>query len=159
MNIRKALQVKNKAIGDISKKFEKIKKHNVYTKFDDSAIPAYDTKKLLEEFISDTRNLSALKSNIAIANLKIQSCIHLMAELKGVITKLNEINTQAGEQRQYAPNGQIVSVKTVPQISEQDVEALVKSLEDEIVKIQDTVDYHNSTVEIWFFDLWNPKLV
>jgi hypothetical protein len=148
MNIRKALQVKNKAVGDISKKFEKIKKHNVYTKLDDTMVPTYDTKKLLEEFVSDARNLAALKSNIAVANLKIQSCIHLMAELKGVIAKLNEINTQSGEQRQYAPNGQIVSVKTVPQITEQEVEALVKSLENEIVRIQDVVDYHNSTVEV-----------
>lgn len=148
MNIRKALQVKNKSAGDLAKKFDKINKHNVYTKFDDTAAPAYDTKKLLAEAISDARNLAALKSNIAVANLKIQADIHLMAELKGLIERLNSINTQNGEQRQYGPNGQIVSVKTVPQITEMEVETFVKSLEDEIVKLQDSIDHHNSTVSI-----------
>lgn len=147
MNIHKALQVKNKSIGDITKKFEKIQKHNIFIQRD-GFVPTFDTTKLLLEVISDTRNLADLKSKIAVANVKIQTNIHLMAELKGLITKLNIINVQEGESQQYGRNDQVLVTKQVAQIKETEISKLVENLEAEIVKLQDEIDHHNATVTI-----------
>lgn len=149
MNIRKALQVKNKSAGDIAKKFEKIVKHNVYNQKDGHVV-AYDTKKLLAEVISDTRNLAVLKSKIAISNVKIQLNIHLIAELKGIITKLISIPVDERDHSNlYAyTTANIQEPKQIVQISEVEVSELVKSLEDEIIKLQDEIEHHNSTVTI-----------
>jgi hypothetical protein len=147
MNLHKALQVKNKSVGDITKKFEKIQKHNVFIQRE-GYIPSFDTKKLLAEVISDTRNLADLKSKIAVANVKIQSNIHLIAELKSLITKLNSININEGESQQYGRNDTIIVNKQVAQIKETEISDLVKQLEEEIVKLQDEIDHHNATVTL-----------
>lgn len=148
MKLRKALQVKNKMAGEIGKNFQIIQKHNVLrSKTPTLGAVTYDTKKLLLDTVSMVRGLAAHKTKIALANAKIQSNIFLMGELKGLIKQLHNINVDGGEQ-QIGYGEQAVIVYDIAQINELEVAAMVKSLETEIEKLQDEVDYHNAASDI-----------
>lgn len=147
MKLRKALQQKNKAVGDIAKKLQLIQKHNVYVERPDLQVP-YDTNKLLSDYMSDIRNLAKLKADIAVANTQIQHKIHLITELKYLIKNLQTINVNENLNQQYGRNDQIIVTKSVAQIKEVEINNKIKDLENEISNLQDDIDSFNATQEI-----------
>jgi hypothetical protein len=135
MNIRKALQEKNKLTGKIQNLFSRMKENNMT---EDGQTRPYNSQKVWEEIQVETTNLVDLKVNIQMANSPILSDIYRMAELKTMIRQLRYMECNDGRKIQ---SGIITYLFATIKAEERD--KLVQSLEDEIEKLQEKIDAFN----------------
>jgi hypothetical protein len=135
MNIRKALQEKNKLTGKIQNLFSRMKENNMT---EDGQTRPYNSQKVWEEIQAETTKLVDLKVNIQMANSPILSDIYRMAELKTMIRQLRYMECNDGRKIQ---SGIITYLFATIKAEERD--KLVQSLEDEIEKLQEKIDAFN----------------
>ena len=135
MNLRKALQEKNKLTGKIQNLFSRMKENNMT---EDGQTRPYNSKKVWEEIQAETTKLVDLKVNIQMANSPILSDIYRMAELKTMIRQLRYMECNDGRKIQ---SGIITYLFATIKAEERD--KLAQSLEDEIEKLQEKIDAFN----------------
>jgi len=90
--------------------------------------------------------LVKVKAAVAAANVEIYDRIFRLAELKGLATTLNALDTKAGvfhEGRGFAEAS--YEVEHVAQLGKVDVDKLVAELNAEIQSLQDALDEFNFT--------------
>ena len=135
MNIRKALQEKNKLTGKIQNLFSRMRENNMT---EDGQTRPYNSQKVWEEIQAETTKLVDLKVKIQMANSPILSDIYRMAELKTMIRQLRYMECNDGRKIQ---SGIITYLFATIKAEERD--KLVQSLEDEIEKLQEKIDAFN----------------
>ena len=96
---------------------------------------------ILEEGLID------LKTKIHRANIGVYDKIFRMSELKSLAKKLSQINCDEGKVTDRYLRGAEPSIKTA-EISVVDKDVRVKSIEEEIERLQEELDTHNATTSI-----------
>ena len=109
----------------------------------------YDTKEVLGQITVARTELLKVKTAIAAANVVIYDKIFLMAELKGMIKALQELETKEGMFQEGGGYAEAARVTTyVAQINRADADKEIKSLEDQVQVLQDAVDDFNGTTDV-----------
>jgi len=143
MKIAKALKLKNQLAGEVAQLKELLTKQNSRSskqKFD------YDNREVLTRLRAKLAELVKVKAAVAAANAEIYDQIFRLAELKGLVTTLNGLDTKAGvfhEGRRFGDVG--YEIEYVAQIGKVDVDKLVAELNAEIQSLQDALDEFNFT--------------
>ncbi len=135
MNIRKALQEKNKLTGKIQTLFARMRDNNIT---EDGQTKPYNSQRVLEEIREETNKLIDLKVKIQLANSSILIDIYRMSELKTMIRQLRYMECNDGRKIQ---SGIITYLYATIRADERD--GLIQSLEDEIEKLQEKIDAFN----------------
>lgn len=156
LTLRKALQKKNKLVGEATRIRQLIAKSNqtlyIIRETDGvedkvvSTAPKYDIKELMKQLQATVDGLVSLKTTIAKANVAIYEKIYRMSELKNEINQIRSLNTRDGRNEDY--NGKVTVTEVV--YDELWVDEKVKQLEEEIEKLQDEIDEFNAktTIEV-----------
>jgi hypothetical protein len=144
VRIRKALQIKNRLAGEIANLNKLIQANNSHRE----GATQFDVKKLLADRSATVAKLVAVKTALAVANTTIYGKLATLAEIKDEIKFLRGLNTAAGESDIGGYGAPTKTVVTVAEITAVDVEANVARLTLDIERLQDEVDYFNSTTEI-----------
>ncbi len=143
MKIAKALKLKNKLAGDVAQLKDLLAKQNVRStkqKFD------YDNKHVLADLRRKVDELVKTKAAIAAANAEVYDKIFRMAELKGLATTLDSLDTKHGvfhEGGRFGEPG--YEVEYDAQLKKVEVDKLVAELQAEIQSLQDALDEFNFT--------------
>ncbi len=145
MNISKALKAKNSLVKDISTLSSKIQQYN--SSIVGSENP-YNTKNLLTELDTKTKELIALKTALNIANAPIQPSIYEISELKSMVSRLKSIGTQSGKSLSHRFHGESAPIEYVAQITTLELEDIIKGRELEIEALQEKIDTFNYTTQI-----------
>lgn len=143
VRLRKALQVKNRIAGEIAQLGKLIQTNNSHQ----DGASRFDVSKLISDREVLVKKLVEIKTAISKANTEIYEKIALMAELKSEIQLYRGLNTNEGT----ASSGYGVEakfIKIVATVNAAMVEDKVRELTLKIEKLQDEVDYFNSTTEI-----------
>lgn len=143
VRIRKALQVKNRLAGEVAQLGKLIQANNSHR--DGQA--KFDVSDLVTKRNAAVQKLIAVKTALAVANVSIYEKLARMAELKNEIALLRGLNTTEGEE-ELGYGERAKTVKIVATINAAAVEINVNTLTLEIEKLQDEIDYFNSTTEI-----------
>ncbi len=141
LSLSKALKVKNRLAGRLSKVNQTIAAYNctVEGRRGEVDVKALDTER--SELVAA---LVDLKTAIFEANKGIYRSIILIGEKKGEIEFLNGLNTKHGSE----PHGyQAQVVNYVSVIQKAEVDKRVKQLEKEIDTLQDDIDKYNAESE------------
>jgi predicted secreted protein len=143
VRIRKALQIKNRLAGEVANLNKLIQNNNSHRE----GVTQFDVKKLLADRTATVAKLVAVKTALAVANTSIYGKLATLAEIKDEIKFLRGLNTNEGEE-ELGYGERAKTVKIVSEVTAADVEADVARLTLEIEKLQDEVDFFNSTTEI-----------
>lgn len=143
VRIRKALQVKNRLAGEVSQLGNLIQANNSHRECQ----AKFDVGVLLVKRRDTVQKLVAVKTALALANVSIYEKLARMAELKNEVALYRNLNTTEGEE-DLGYGERAKTVRIVATVTAANVETVVNALNLEIEKIQDEVDYFNSTTEI-----------
>lgn len=143
MTVKKALKEKNRLAKEIKELYDIVRQHNSIEVGNTRRYSVVD--KLLEarELVDE---LVVLKAQIHRANAPVYDKIFKLSELKSIAKELRSIPTEEG--RQANGYSQVVLNKAV-EINIVDKEALIKAVEKDIEKLQDELDIHNATTNIY----------
>ena len=147
MTLAKALKYKNRLLKKLSKVTGEIRKWNsivVGAEREKDAKALVDSRRLLVD------NLIATKMAIFTANGPIQEDIFTLAEIKGEISLLNELDTRHGKHMpEYSyHSGEAKIVEYEAAIRQVDVDTTIAHLESRVDELQDILDKHNHTTEV-----------
>lgn len=142
MNIKQALKRKNTLVNEIKQEFAKIQ---AYNSLEVGSKRPYSAKDALKSYLDKTNELIALKTAIHKANTPVYDKIFRLSELKSIVKFLSAVNCNEGKDRRYGD--------TEPRVLEVEIgiverDEMVKSLEAEIDKIQDELDYFNNVTNL-----------
>ena len=143
MKIQKALKYKKRLGADIAKVQALIQRKNSTTT---ESVNKYDVQALVQEYEETLDKLLRLKDAINRANLPIQKSIYTLAELKGKMGFLDNINTREGTVSSY---GDKFTVYTAV-YDELAVSVMLKETQDKIDTLQEEIDTFNYTTEVDF---------
>ena len=143
MKLHKALKLRKKLVGEISKIKEQICSKNSYV---EGKPLRYDVPTLMTALNEKTNELVKLKCNINKTNAPIQSDIYRLSELKGLVVMWNGVSTNEGEQTFGYGEKTILNFKT--QVNEEEKDALVSKIQTEIDDIQERLDAFNYTNDL-----------
>ena len=158
MKISKALKMKNRLAGDIAVLKQRITENNVAVV--DRGDSGFDVMALYENFQKATESLVAIKTAIAMANggnvVNSGSVgtvnayrIYKMAELKGMIEMLRNLDTRNGKFNEGTRFGDVPIVTEYrATISRSKADEMIVGLTDQIESLQDDTDAFNATAEI-----------
>jgi hypothetical protein len=142
MNVKQALKVKNKLVGDIKECYRIIQTQN---SIEEGNPRRYSVKEKIAEIAQLTDELVQLKAQLHRANAPVYEKIFQMAEIKGIIKELKKMDVSEG--KQDSRYGSVVSVKEVEvNVVERDV--IIKEYEAHVEKLQNELDIHNSNTNI-----------
>jgi rRNA maturation endonuclease Nob1 len=142
MIVKQALKQKNKLVADIKECYEIVNKHN---SIEEGNKRRYSVVEKLGEASELTKQLIELKTKLHTANQPVFDKIFAMAEYKGMIKQLKRISVEEGKITERY--GSTQSIKEV-EINITDRDKMVKLLEADIEKLQDELDFHNTTTNI-----------
>lgn len=144
VRIRKALQIKNRLAGEVANLNKLIQSHNSRR---EDAPKNFDVTALILDRENAVKKLIAVKTALAKANVSIYGHIYHMAELKDEIKFYRSLNTTEGsDEVGYGERARQVKISAT--INAANVESKVNELTIAIEKLQDEIDYFNSTTEI-----------
>jgi hypothetical protein len=142
MNIKQALKLKNKLVGNIKECYTVIQTQNSIEKGNPRR---YSVKDKMDEVMKYTNELVEIKRQIHNANQPVFEKIFLMAELKGMVKELKKMSVDEGKQSdRYSMNTSEKEVEMT--IVERDKR--IKDLEETIERLQDELDTFNATTPI-----------
>jgi hypothetical protein len=142
MNVKQALKLKNKLVGDIKECYRIIQTQN---SIEEGNPRRYSVKEKIAEIAQLTDELVKLKAQLHRANAPVYEKIFQMAEIKGIIKELKKMDVSEG--KQDSRYGSVVSVKEVEvNVVERDV--IIKEYEAHVEKLQNELDIHNSNTNI-----------
>ena len=136
------LKEKNKLVVEIMKLYIIAKEHN---SIEEGNPRRYSVVESLQKASELTQQLVELKAKIHRANAPVYEKIFLMAELKTSAKMLKSLNCEEGKVTERY--GSSVSIKSV-ELNIVDRDVMLKSIEEEIEKLQDELDTHNATTHI-----------
>ena len=143
MTIKQALKEKNRLIKAIEDEFKKV---YAYNSIDEGNVRPYSTVDALFNIMTLEEGLIDLKTQIHRANIGVYDKIFRLSELKSLAKKLNQIDCSEGKVSDRYSRTE-PSIKTAElSIVERDVR--VKSIEEEIERLQEELDTHNATTSI-----------
>lgn len=146
ITLARALKLKNRLAGQLTKVGGRAVAHNSYVVGSDSP---YDTVKVFAEYGEIQKQLVELKAKIQVANAPIHKSIALMGEFRTEIVLLNSMSVTKGTvvEPRYG-EGQDTSRVYVAAIDKLARDNNVAELEQEIDILQDDIDAHNATTNI-----------
>lgn len=145
MNIKQALKRKNKLVQEIKTEFEKIEEYNSIPEKNNRP---YSANLALKRWSELTEELIDLKTTIHMANLLVYDKIFTLSERKNQIKMLKTLDcTEGVPARSKYDNFDLPPRKSEITINERD--EFIKSLEDEIEKLQDELDEWNHITKIY----------
>jgi len=143
MTIKQALKEKNRLIKAIDDEFKKVYSYN---SIDEGNVRPYSTVDSLSNIMTLEEGLIDLKTQIHRANIGVYDKIFRLSELKSLAKKLNQIDCSEGKVSEKYSRAE-PSFKTAElSVVERDVR--VKSIEEEIERLQEELDNHNATTSI-----------
>jgi uncharacterized small protein (DUF1192 family) len=143
MTIKQALKEKNRLIKAIDDEFKKVYSYN---SIDEGNVRPYSTVDSLSNIMTLEEGLIDLKTQIHRANIGVYNKIFRLSELKSLAKKLNQIDCSEGKVSEKYSRAE-PSFKTAElSVVERDVR--VKSIEEEIERLQEELDNHNATTSI-----------
>jgi uncharacterized small protein (DUF1192 family) len=142
MNVKQALKLKNKLVGEIKEQYEIAKKYN---SIEEGNPRRYQIEGALQRSATLTKELVELKTKLHKANMPVYHLIFELAEAKGRIKELKKIPTDEGKQE--SRYGSVISVKEV-ELSVVEIAGKIRSMEETIERLQNELDIHNSNTEI-----------
>jgi hypothetical protein len=141
MKLAKALKQKNQFAGEVAELKKLLAAQNSRStkqKFD------YDNHEILTRLRAKLDALVQVKAAIAVANAEAYEKIFRLAELKGLVTTLDALDTKSGVFHEGANFGQSAyEVEYTAQIGKAEVDQLVAGLKAEIQALQDALDEFN----------------
>jgi len=142
MKVIKAMKEKNRLAGEIGQLQKRLLEQNVRPEgqeFD------YDNHELYRQLRDAIDELVQIKTAIARANAPIYPAIFRLAELKGLLNILNDLETKSGKFREALGYGvEAREVEYRAQIGQRELDALTRSIEAEMVALQDELDEFNA---------------
>ena len=143
MKLAKALKLKNQLAGEVAELKKLLAAQNVRStkqKFD------YDNREVLARLRAKLDELVRVKAALAAANVEAYEKIFRLAELKGLVTALEAVDTKSGVFHEDHGFGESHhEVEYVAQLSKVEVDKLVADLKNEIQLLQDALDEFNFT--------------
>ncbi len=141
MKLTKALKLKNQLAGEVTTLKDRLTKQNsraTTVAFD------YNNHEVLAALRASVNRLVEVKSAIASANAELYPRIFRLAELKGLVATIKELDVRNGvfkEAGNYIHPA--VEVEYIAQLKKTEVDQLVADLEVEISALQDELDEAN----------------
>lgn len=154
VNLSKALKEKKRIAGKINKLEAFICNNNVfeienpgYTAY--KVTPKRDVLESFEMLKKLKEKMAEIKTSIAKANAEHGICgfVYAMEEAKSEICFLNKLNRTVSPLRFDEPNG-MVFIEHGYQITAEECEKRIESLQETIDKLQDQIDEINATVKV-----------
>src|ERR1035437_506375 len=145
MKLHKALKLRKKLTGDISRLKAQIQTKNSYLIGSVNA-EKYNVPKLYSELLKKVDELVGLKFAINEANREIQSKIYVLSENKALIAFWNETSVQEGTQLIGYSNQLAQEYKV--QIDEEKRNEMIKELQTKVDSLQEEIDTFNYTTDI-----------
>ena len=155
ITLRKALNLKNKLIGEINELGSTISMHNRYDIGRNSISEKIDVKAKLGEYVKKKNDLITLKTAIVNANagsngsnsiyatlVKIEEMKSLIAFLKGIQT-----DTSSREQTDYRTE-KVTVIEVKVQVSYEEIRGHIKQAEEDLEKLLDEVEEFNGNTRI-----------
>lgn len=143
MNIKKALRDKKKLAQKIISTFNHV---STYNSHEEGVIPPYSPKENFEEYIKSVNEMIELKTKIHIANMPVYDKIFRLSEYKSIVSQLRRLNCFSGKDMpRYGSEVRSIMVSDISLIER---DKLIEQYEEEIEKLQDELDAHNSTTQI-----------
>lgn len=143
MTIKQALKEKNRLIKAIEDEFKKV---YAYNSIDETNVRPYSTVNSLSNIMILEEGLIELKTNIHRANIVIYDKIFRLSELKSLAKRFSQIDCSEGRVVDRYTRGE-TSIKTA-EISVIERDVRLKSIEEEIERLQEELDIHNATTSI-----------
>jgi hypothetical protein len=155
MKLQKALKLRKKLIGEITKLKELIAQKNSYMEGSINDMIS-DVKNMYDTLTKKIDELLALKYVINEANREIQSLIYTISEYKALVVFLSNMNVNEGiKQVGYGDSIH----KYLVHINEKERDNLIAVYQKRIDAIQDNIDEYNYTTEIPWGDEHNTESV
>jgi hypothetical protein len=148
ITLRKALQLKNNMVGNISKIRLLIRKKNVFVRETTPESAMEDTRSLMIKLEGEVASLVRLKTALAKANVGIYETLCTLEELKARISFLGEIPYSEGKSLAGMNNGVAIYHNTEVHINEKAIRQMTEETQKEIEKLQEKVDEYNGTTFI-----------
>jgi hypothetical protein len=145
MNIAKALKIKNRLVGQITKKQEIIKREN--SRRNDS-LSTVDVSVEISEWNKLREELIDLKTKISTASVPILNKIIELAELKTTVIFYRCLNTREGTEKIAYGQTNVVDYVWVAEVNTQAQDAKISELETKISELQDDIDNFNAVTSI-----------
>ena len=145
ISVAKALKLKNRLTGRLNRVQRDIQMFNSVLQEQALAVDKVDINTLYTIRSEIVDCLISLKTKIIINNVDIQEKIIRLGELKATLSWLPSINTKDGKERHDYQNTDVVWSAT---LKKADIDNSIKSIEAEIDRIQDDIDYFNNTKKI-----------
>lgn len=147
ITLSRALSIKKRLAGDVDRLGKLLIGANYWRS---ENTPQYEAKELHEKLALTNQKLVAIKTAIAKANAPIQSKIFELAEKKGYIQVLRQIEVKEGkhhiETRRYSDNS--VELEYVSAFSRKELDKMISDVQDEIDEIQAELDAFNANNKI-----------
>lgn len=143
MNIKQALKKKNLLVAEIKKDLVNLQ---TYNSVEVGNKRPYSAKVALKSYIDKTNELIKLKVAIHKANAPVYDKIFRLSELKSMVKYITSLNCTAGKEQNRYGVGEARILEAEIGIVERD--EWVKSMEDEINRIQDELDYFNNVTNL-----------
>ena len=155
ITLRKALNLKNKLVGEINELGTTITMHNCYNVGRNSISEKIDVKAKLAEYIGKKNALIALKTAIVNANAgsngsnSIYGTLVKIEETKSLITFLKGIQTDTSsrEHTDYRTD-KVTVIEVNVQVSYEEVQSHIKQAEEKLEKLLDEVEEFNGNTRI-----------
>lgn len=145
MKLHKALKLRKKLVGEISRLKDQIKTKNSY--IIGSLNPEkYNVNELYTELQKKIDELVALKFTINEANREVQSKIYILSENKALIAFWNEVSIVEGTQT--FGYSDVATREYCVQIDEEKRNQIVKEFQIKVDALQEELDTFNYTTEI-----------
>ena len=145
MNIAKALKVKNRLAGEISKLQNLIRKENCCRNDNPSRVDVVGEYKKLTDTITQ---LVDLKTKISVASQPIFDKIINLQEAKNQINFLNSLSTKEGNEKVAYGQNTVIDYQWISAINEEKRNKAIKNLEETINNLQDEIDTFNAQTEV-----------
>jgi hypothetical protein len=143
MNIKKALKEKKKLAQKLVSTFSTVQTYNTH---EEDTTPPYSPKETLDEYIKTVNEMIELKTKIHKANIVVYDKIFRLSEYKSIVSQLRRLTCFSGkESNRYGTENRSILVSDIS-ILERD--NLITHYENEIERLQDELDAHNSITEI-----------
>jgi hypothetical protein len=146
MNIKQALKLKNKLVGNNTELFQRLETNN---SVEAGAIRHYDVEETLTQLLNNVDDLVELKTKIHKANMEVYHKIFELSELKNLVKLIRILDCNEGtvrNRRRFSDDETPLQKTTIIDVVRRD--NLVKFLETKIETLQDELDSHNATKTI-----------
>lgn len=146
MNIAKALKVKNRLAGDLSKLQEVARRENSRRNDNPSQI---DVDKIFGVLKQTSETLARLKASISRASAPIADKLAFLTELKNYINWVSCLPTREGEEKvSYGHSSEIAVYNWTAYLNRQNLDLEIESIQIKINALQDEIDEFNASTTI-----------